>query len=366
MIQIRSLSAHLRDFRIHPQIRIVSSAGSHVYSRFLHVVVEDNDGCRGWGEAATTLQWSGENAEMAQLLLERIFVPALRGITLSHPSEAAPLMDRLTQGHPFLKGAVDCALWDLFARKSDRSVASLVRTRSLPARLPSRASIGMFPVRETAAAARFFWEAGIRTLKFKTGLPGTLDQERLKTVREELGNEPVFTVDYNGRFRCPKEALLSILSWEKFSIALVEQPTHRDGLHLLAEVRKHCPVPVIADESIFTPDDLEEALSLEACDVVCLYPGKNAGLTTSLAMADRCAEAGLSCVAGSNLETNVGLAATLTMAAAHPAFPVAEIPGDFASGLYYEQHTSRPDLFLENGSMPLPNSPGFGVEPSLG
>ena len=51
---------------------------------------------------------------------------------------------------------------------------------------------------------------------------------------------------------------------------------------MLADMRKRIPVPVMADEEIFTPGQLDEALALDAIDVISIYPGKNGGFTARI------------------------------------------------------------------------------------
>jgi len=362
-MKIIAVHTNVRHFAIRPQVRIISHAGTHDHSCFLHIIIEDDEGNKGYGEAALTALWSGETAQTADVMVKEIIRAVLLQKTFDHPSETSHLLEKTIYGNSFLKGAIDCAIWDLFGRSQGLSVATMIKNRALPISLPSRASIGMYPVRETVAAAKYFWEAGIRTLKFKTGLSGSLDKDRLRAVRAELGYEPSFTVDYNGRFSNSDEALSSIHVLSEFGIQYVEQPTHRESLSLLAKVRRGSPIPIIADEAIFSPMQLEEAIRLEACDVVCLYPGKCGGFSNSITMAQRCQEVGLPCVGGSNLETDLGSAATLSLVASQSIFPHMTIPGDYANGLYYLDGQGEPALSFSEGNTFLPEGPGFGVSP---
>src|SRR6185312_7148185 len=107
-----------------------------------------------------------------------------------------------------------------------------------------------------------------------------------------------------------------------FDLALAEQPTPRDRISLLADVRRRVPVPILADEAVFTPADLDEALDLDAFDILSIYPGKNGGFTHSLAMARKAQAAGKPCAIGSNLETDLGQAAMIGLASSLSAFPV--------------------------------------------
>src|SRR5262249_15527778 len=151
-------------------------------------------------------------------------------------------------GNPFAKSALDTALWDLWAKEQGVPATKLFGDRAPVGSISTRVSLGAYPLEKTLALAREFWALGIRTLKFKTGVAGVDDALRLRAVRDELGDEPVFTVDYNGAFQDVTVAVKHIESLLPMNIALVEQPTHRDRIHALAEVRKRVRVPILADE----------------------------------------------------------------------------------------------------------------------
>lgn len=348
----------LREDRI-----VVSSAGRHSESIFLTVAVEDENGLRGYGEAATTALWSGESAHAAQWMVDSIFAPRLVGATFEHPGDALIEMDRSAWGNPFTKSAIDTALWDLWAKRQNVPAWELFADRQIQGSVPSRASIGAYDVEKTVSLAREFWAAGVRTLKFKVGVPGLDDVARLRAVRDALGESPVFTVDYNGAFHETEAAVRHIESLLPFRLALVEQPTHRDRIHLMARVRARLRVPILADESIFTPEHLAEAIDLDAFDILSVYPGKNGGFTRALEMARVARRHGKSCAIGSNLETDVGQAAMVMLAGGSSAFPVQQIACDLASSLYYAGSATTKPLRLEGGQLFVPEDPGFGVTP---
>jgi L-alanine-DL-glutamate epimerase-like enolase superfamily enzyme len=362
-IEPRRITARIVDHPLRRERVIRTHAGTHDRSRFLVVEVTDATGCVGYGEAATTALWSGECAESAELMVRTQFAPALVGGSFDHPREALALLDSVAFGNPFAKSAVDTACWDALARANGVSVASLIADRPPIARIPTRASVGAYPTAHTLLLAQAFWDAGIRTLKFKVGMPGIDDAARMAAVRDLLGEEPVFTVDANGAYPTADAAVSAIEALLPFRLALVEQPTPRDRLHLLAEVRRRVDVPIMADEAVFTPDDLEEALDLDAFDVLSLYPGKNGGFTRSLEMATRARAVGKACAIGSNLETDLGQAAMACLASACSAFPVDRIACDLPAAVFYERSSLRDPLAFGGGSVAAPDGPGFGAIP---
>lgn len=342
---------------------VVSPAGRHDQSRFVSVMVQDEDGVRGYGEAATTALWSGETAETAQWVMENLLKPLLMNRTFEHPREALQIMDAALYNNSFAKSALDTALWDLWARRQNSPVTSLIADRPPMTEIPTRASVGAYDVQESVRIAEAFWAAGIRTLKFKVGLPGIDDAARLRAVRGRLGDEPVFTVDANGAYHSADEAVAAAETLLPFNVALLEQPTPRDRISLLAQVRSRLPIPIMADECIFTPGHLQEALDLDAFDILSVYPGKNGGFTHSLAMAQTVGRAGKQCAIGSNLESELGQAATAALAGSLSVFPVEEIPSDLPAAIFYEDSPLLEPLPLRQGKFVLPHGPGFGAVP---
>ena len=146
-------------------------------------------------------------------------------------------------------------------------------------------------------------------------------------------------------------------------INLFEQPTPRRRITMLAEVRRRIDIPVMADDSVFKPSELDEVLALEACDVVSLYPGKNGGFTNCLSMARRAADCGIQCAIGTALESELGQGAMAALAASQEVFSTEDIGQDLQASVMYEHSSVREPMRFENGYVEVPTGPGFGVEP---
>jgi len=360
---VRKLEARVVDYPVRQDGAIISFLGRHRASHYVTVTVTDVDERHGYGEAATAPVWSGETAETAAWMLEHFIARRIVGARFEHPAEALAILDREVHANPFAKAALDIALWDLWARSNDVPVSQLIADREPVAWIPTRASIGAYPPEETVRLAVEFWERGVRTLKFKTGKPGIDDVARLRAVRERLGPEPVVTIDANGAHATADEAVRAIEALLPFNLALAEQPTPRDRISLMAEVRRRLDVPILADEAIFTTADLDEALGLDAFDILSIYPGKNGGFTHSLAMARTAQAAGKVCAIGSNLETDLGQAAMACLASSLSAFPVEHLACDLMGTLFYEASCVNPPILYRDGRVRAPTGVGFGVEP---
>ncbi|MCX5661303.1 MAG: chloromuconate cycloisomerase [Planctomycetota bacterium] len=363
-IRIASIDCRVVEHPLRPERLVRSALGLHDRSQFLIVRVTDADGREGWGEAATTPLWSGESAQTALWAVQALFAPRVIGAALDHPREALALMDGTTVANPFAKSALDTAVWDIWARTQNSRVAELFADRAVAESIPTRASVGCYDVAQTLQIAHAFWDAGVRTIKFKIGVSGFEDVARLKAVRDELGDTPVFTVDANGGYLTEDHAVRAIEELLPFNLALVEQPTPRDRISLLARVRRRVKgVPILIDEGVFTPDHLSEALDLDAFDLLSIYPGKNGGFTRSIDMAKTAQRAGKPCAIGSNLETDLGQAAMATLAASLSAFPVETLACDLPASLFYPRSSVDKPLAMVHGRVRTPTGHGFGVRP---
>lgn len=115
-LRISRIEVRIIDHPVRQDGAIVSSLGRHESSHYVTVAIADDDGNRGYGEAATTPVWSGETAEGAKAMIDHLLAPMLTGGTIGEPAEALEWMDRRLHGNPFAKAAVDVALWDLWGR----------------------------------------------------------------------------------------------------------------------------------------------------------------------------------------------------------------------------------------------------------
>jgi O-succinylbenzoate synthase len=162
--------------------------------------------------------------------------------------------------------------------------------------------------------------SGCRTAKVKVAEPGQTDDEdldRVEAVRDAIGPGGRIRVDVNGGWDVDHAARM-IRTLDRFELEYVEQPCAT--LEELADVRRRVDVPVAADESIRRAEDPLEVRARGAADIVVLKVQPLGGVRNALRIAEEC---GLPVVVSSAVETSVGLAAGLALAAALPELPYA-------------------------------------------
>ena len=190
----------------------------------------------------------------------------------------------------------------------------------LRSRIPVNCTVGAISPHEARLVV--LNSGGCRTAKVKVAEPGqTLadDLARVEAVADALGPGGRVRVDANGAWSV-NEAVRSIRDLDDAAGGLeyVEQPCL--SVEELADVRRRVDVPIAADESIRRAVDPMRVRRLEAADIAVLKVQPLGGVHACLRVAE---QIGLPVVVSSALETSVGLAAGLALAAALPQLPHA-------------------------------------------
>jgi len=349
---------------IHPDRAIVSALGRHVVGNYLLVKVHDDAGRVGLGEASVTSVWSGETQGGARILIEEVLAPLLIGVD-PHDSEwIGRRLDQAAYGNSFAKAALEMALLDLQGQ-----ALGLPLHKLLGGSRPGRADVRLkfvIGARDPDDAARLAFsmvEQGWTALKVKIGRHEhpRWDLARLEAVRTAVGPDVWLSVDANGGYTVA-QALWIAPHLERLGVTLFEQPTRRGDHLAMAAVRRRSGVPIMADESLFTPQDALDLIRHEAADVFSVYPGKHGGVRPTQAIARLAEAAGIPCTIGSNLEREVATAAMAHVAAATPNIQCETFPGDLIGPLYFTESLTQPGLSYQADRLLVPQEPGLGVK----
>ena len=360
-MKIASVRAHLVSQRVRSDFAIVSAAGSHPVSDFVIVEIESDDGITGYGEASVVPVWSGETQASATHAITHILSPVLMGRDPLAIGALADAMDRVLIGNSFTKAGVEMVLLDLTGKALGVPACVLAGGARRHGEIPVKFSIGAFPPAEAASVARKAVGLGFRAVKVKVGMNLRTDIARVQAVRSELGDAFPIAVDANAGWTV-SDAARAIPQLEQLEVVAIEQPVARRDFRGSAFLRQRTSIPLMLDESVFTAQDALEAIRLDACDLISIYPGKNGGIFRSLAIAQLAAAAGLTCVIGSNLEMNAGTAAMLTLAVTAPALATS-IAHDIIGPFYYPEQ--RRQIEYKDGCAIFPQGNGFGVSPDF-
>jgi len=277
--------------------------------------------------------------------------------------ELETLLDRieaLAPEAPTTRAAVDIALFDLAARAQGVRVAALL-ARPEPPR--ARIEVNALVTSEVPASVRREASAavaqGYRTVKLKVGALGlACDEARVAAARDAVGADTRIRLDANGGWREP-EAEQAIARFAPYRIELLEQPVDARDLAGLARLSARSPIPIAADEALAGGYALDEILARAAASILVLKPAALGGLRASQRAAARARAAGWGVVVTSTLDSALGVAAALQLAAALPGPQLAA--GLATSGRFECDLADFPSP--SQGALDLPDRVGLGVAP---
>jgi O-succinylbenzoate synthase len=331
-----------------------TSFGTETSKDALLVRVVTSD-AEGWGECVAMADplYSSEYVDAAADVLRRFLVPAVASLERLDASAVAPALAKF-HGHRMAKAALEMGVLDAELRAEGRPLA-----RELGAvrdRVPCGVSVGiMDSVDRLVDAVDGYLDEGYVRIKLKIQ-PGW-DVEPVAAVRERFGDEVLLQVDANTAYTVADARHLARL--DPFDLLLIEQPLDEEDLLGHAELARQLKTPVCLDESITSARAAAAAITLGACSIVNVKPGRVGGYLEARRIHDVCVAHGVPVWCGGMLETGLGRAANVALA----ALPGFTLPGDTSgSNRYYQTDITSP-FTLVDGHLRVPTAPGIGVDP---
>jgi O-succinylbenzoate synthase len=307
----------------------------------------------GFGEcgAASAPGYSPEWVDGAHDVLRRFLAPRVLGQEHTAPELEATLA--FVAGHPMAKAALLTAVLDAELRAVDVSLASYLGAQR--ARVPAGVAVGITdPLGELLEVVTSHVSEGYGRVKLKIE-PGH-DLKVVQAVRDQFP-DLALQVDANAAYTA--RDLDALVALDPFDLLLVEQPFAPDDLLLHAELARRARTPVCLDESIGSAADALTAIALGACSVVNVKAARVGGYLEARRVHDVCVATGVPVWCGGLLETGIGRAANLALA----ALPGFTLTGDLsASRRYFEVDLTEP-FVLDDGMLAVPAGPGIGVTP---
>lgn len=330
-----------------------TSFGTETVREALLVRVVTNLG-EGWGECGAGAEplYSSEFVDGAWLTIREHLIPRLAGRTQIGAAHVRPLLQAV-KGHRMAKSALEMAILDAELRAAGMSFSEFlggVRDSVSPG-----VSVGITDtVPELLDVVAAYIEEGYGRVKLKIE-PG-FDLEPVAAVRERFGDGLLLQVDANTAYRRSDVGHLAKL--DAFGLLLIEQPLDEEDLLGHVELARRLTTPICLDESIVSARAAADAIGLGACSIVNIKAGRVGGYLEARAVHDVCAAHGVPVWCGGMLETGIGRAANLALA----ALPGFVLPGDIsATSRYYTEDVTAP-FELVDGAIAVPAGPGLGVE----
>jgi len=290
--------------------RIASSESSYVESMLVKITTNDN--LFGYGETVTDLAFTGETTDSICGAVKNYLGPTVLGSDPFAIRQIHEKMDQVLVKNTAAKAAIEMACLDTIGKATGEPIYNLLGGNFNP----DIFEVPEIVIGNLADDVRYCEEAlarGVRSFKVKVGESPNRDVERVKRIREAVGDDAEIRLDANQGWRNYWMALKLAKRVDKFDISLLEQPMPGRDLKAHAMLRKTIGIPIMLDESIHNISDASAALQLDACDVISVKIMKSGGLMRVKELVEFCAAHSVPCHMGTSWETEVGWAANLSL-----------------------------------------------------
>jgi L-Ala-D/L-Glu epimerase / N-acetyl-D-glutamate racemase len=312
------------------------------------VEIETDEGISGIGQTAVDPPHFGAAGMKANI--DTYLTPAIIGKSPLDIEALHVAMERALPGYLSTRGAVDIALWDVKGKALGVPVYQLLGGKlregiTLMAMVPHGTPEAIHESTQRLLATPY------PALKVKIGMGMADDLARYAAVREAAGNRAVIQVDGNGGYSLA-QAISALGAMQRLGgLGMIEQPVTR--LDDLADLARRFTVPIMADESLDSPDAMLDLVTRGAAQAGFLKIHKVGGLTNAVKIAHIAEIAGIELSVAVYYDVLAAVAAHV--AAALPAITWPSFVNPLADTLLTEPLVPKGLLF------PVPNGPGLGV-----
>ncbi|MFI3168985.1 MAG: dipeptide epimerase [Faecalibacterium sp.] len=290
------------------------------------VEIHTDSGEIGYGEAPPTGVITGDTTDAIIGAITTHIAPTIIGRDIDDFEDILLAMNGCILHNTSAKAAIDMALYDLFGQKYKLPVYKLLggnRTN-----ITTDITISVNDPEEMAQDTLNAIERGYDCLKCKVGKDPELDLARLAAVRKAAGKDCKIRIDANQGWT-PKQGvrILNQMQDLGLDIEFCEQPVAAWDLEGMKYVTDHSPVPVLADESVFSDKDALKIMQMRAADYVNIKLMKCGGIYNGLHIASAAESYGVECMIGCMLESKISVNAAVELACAKQIITKVDLDG---------------------------------------
>ena len=306
-IKIKHISVPLRT-PFKTALRTVNSVEDTI------VEVYTDTGNIGFGEAPPTGVITGDTTGAIIGAIEDHIKKSIIGMSIDNFEELMLKLNNCIVKNTSAKAAVDIALYDLYGQLYNAPLYKLLG--GYRKEIITDITISVNDLEEMAKDSLDAIKRGYTTLKIKVGKDSAKDMERMKAIRKAVGYDVKLRIDANQGWK-PKEAvrILDKMYNEGLQIEFAEQPVAAHDIDGLKFVTDNVSIPVLADESVFSPMDALNILM------------KTGGIYNALKICSLAEMYGVECMIGCMLEAKVSVTAAVHLACAKSIITKIDLDG---------------------------------------
>ena len=296
-----------------PMIPFTIATGTMEFAQNVLIKIHTDEGIIGFGECSAFPMIVGET-QLSCYHLAKDFAAYWKG---KNPLEIATRLselDYIIAGNYTAKSAFDMALYDIAAKTANQPLYAFLGGHQKS--IESDLTIGIDTPENMAAQAIEFVSKGVRIIKVKLGKHPIQDIERIKQIRAAIGMDIKIRIDANQGWSTA-DALNVLTGLAPYQIEFCEQPMHKYYDDYLPELCAKSPIPIMADESVFTHHDARKLIAQKACHSINIKFSKSGGIQEAIKIHDLAAANHIPCMMGGMLESRLALSAKMHFAMAH-------------------------------------------------
>ena len=324
------------------------------------VKVTADNGVVGWGQSVPIAKWSYETLETATIVLRDYYAPVLIGRNPADIEGAMHELDKavapsFTTGMPISRAGLDIALHDLAGKLAGKSLADMWgRPRGGPVLLSW--TVNVRKLGDVEGVMDVGRRRGYRHFNIKVAPDPAFDVALAARVRRNAPDGFLWA-DANGGYD-PATALAAAPKLADAGVDVLESPLKPNRISGYQKLKKQGALPILMDEGVVTPTDLEEFIKLGMIDGMAMKPARCGGLLSNKRQIEMCLERGLIWLGSGLTDPDISLAATLGLYAAYGLKKPAALNGP----QFLTADVLKRPLKIENGFAHVPNGPGLGIE----
>jgi len=267
------------------------------------VAVCDDAGNIGVAEAPVRPTIYGETVSSVEAIIAQELKPALVGLDVSDSDEVSDVLASVKNNH-CAKGALDIAFWEL--RAQQKSGKNLVNSFKGPnEKLRCSYILGISDLDTMLSEAKKVFDAGVSVFKIKIGRDSEHDTEIVSALNEAFAGTDVLLYADANEMLTVENAAKRLEKLAALGIAYVEEPLPVYLLAARANLKQSNIIPIIADDSCFTYENLLRELEADTFNILNIKTART-GYTESLKMLEAAKSAGKGVMLGSQASAGLG------------------------------------------------------------
>ena len=290
------------------------------------VKIVSDTGQTGYGEAAPTAVITGETKESIESAILNYIKPSIIGMEIDNLEGIMEKINSCILKNTSAKAAVDMAIYDLYAKKLNSPLYKILGGYRSEITTDITISVNEIDVmvKDSIKAVN----EGFNILKIKVGKEGEKDIQRIGEIRKAVGSNVSLRVDANQGWTSKQAVkIIRALEDKDLNIELVEQPVKYWDLEGMKYVTQNTYTKILADESIFSPQDAVRIIQERAADLINIKLMKTGGIYNALKICDIAEVCGVECMIGCMLESKISVSAAANLGAARKIITMVDLDG---------------------------------------